>query len=73
MVKRINITLPEETAKKIESIPNKSKFIAEAIEDKIKAIEKAQLDELLEEGYKATKEEDNKLNKEWERITLDGW
>ncbi len=73
MVKRINITLPEETAKKIENIPNKSKFIAEAIEDKIKAIEKAQLDELLEEGYKATKEEDNKLNKEWERITLDGW
>jgi len=72
-VKRLNITLPEELYREIESIPNKSRLIAEALKEKLEREKKKRLDELLIEGYQATKEEDSKLNEEWEKITLEGW
>jgi len=36
-------------------------------------MENEELDRILAEGYKATKEEDKAVNKEWEKITLEGW
>lgn len=72
-MKRLNITLPEELGQDLETIPNKSRFITEALKEKLEREKKKKLDELLIEGYKATKEEDKKLNKEWEKITLEGW
>lgn len=72
-MKRLNITLPEELGQDLETIPNKSRFITEALKEKLEREKKKKLDELLIEGYKATKEEDKKLNKEWEKITLGGW
>ena len=72
-MKRLNITLPEELTREIENISNKSRFIAEALEEKLTRIKKEKLNKLLAEGYKATKEEDKKINKEWENITLEGW
>ncbi len=66
---RLNITLPEELYKELKPIPNKSRFIAETLRDRLERQKKEKLDKLLIEGYKATKEEDKKLNEEWENIT----
>ena len=73
MLRRLNITIPESIAKKMDKIPNKSRFIAEAVEERLRKMEKEKLDKLLTEGYKATKEEDTLVNKEWEKATLEGW
>lgn len=73
MLRRLNITIPESVAKKMDKIPNKSRFIAEAVEERLRRMEKEKLGKLLGEGYKATKEEDRAVNKEWEKATLEGW
>ena len=36
-------------------------------------IKKKELDNLLMEGYKATRNEDKKINDDWERVTFEGW
>ncbi len=72
-LKRLNITLPEEIAQAIKDIPNKSSFISEAVKEKLERINKEKLDKLLIEGYKATRKEDKEINREWEKITMEGW
>jgi len=72
-MKRLNITLPEDISCEIEDIPNKSRFIAEALREKLERIKKEKLERLLIEGYKAASQEDKEINEEWERITLEGW
>jgi len=71
--KRLNITLPEEIVEAIAPFNNKSKFIAEALLEKIEREKKEKIDVLLVEGYKAQKISDKKLNDEWEEITLESW
>jgi len=73
MIKRLNITIPESLAKKIDKLPNKSQFITEAVKEKLEKIEVEKLKKELEEGYSSTRIEDQKVNKEWEKITLEGW
>jgi len=73
MAKRLNITIPEEIAKKLNKISNKSKFIAEAVKEKLEKLEMQELEKILAEGYEAIKEEDKKVNDDWEKITLEGW
>ncbi len=72
MLRRLNITIPEEIAKELDKVPNKSKFIAQALSEKIKRIKREKLIKELKEGYRATREEDNVLNKDWEQITIEG-
>jgi len=72
-MKRLNITLPEQIIEEIKNIPNKSRFITQALKEKLERIKREKLDELLIEGYKATKEEDKRIDKEWEKITLERW
>ncbi|MGR3179146.1 MAG: hypothetical protein ACUZ8E_13930 [Candidatus Anammoxibacter sp.] len=72
-MKRLNITLPDELCLKLKALPNKSRFIAETLNDKFDKEEQQMLDDLLIEGYKSSNKDDNKLNKEWENITLEGW
>ena len=72
-MKRLNITLPDEVIREIKDLPNKSRFIAEALKEKLERIEREKLDRLLVEGYKATKEEEKRIDKEWEKITLEDW
>jgi metal-responsive CopG/Arc/MetJ family transcriptional regulator len=72
-MKRLNITLPERVAEAIEVYQNKSKFIAEAIREKIEKDKKEKLDTLLIEGYKSECSSDKKINKEWETATIEGW
>ena len=49
-MKRLNITLPERVAEAIEVYQNKSRFITEAISEKLEMDNKEQFDALLIEG-----------------------
>ena len=71
--KRLNITVPEKVAEALAPYNNKSKFIAEALMEKIERDTKKRLDSLLVEGYKNQDESDDQLNDEWEDITLESW
>lgn len=73
MIKRLNITLPEDLAKLLEKYPNKSKLITEALREKFEKVEKEKLVRELQEGYIATRSEDNKVNEEWRETTLEKW
>jgi len=72
-MKRLNITLPDDIVNELDSIPNKSRYIATALKEKMEKEKKQKLDALLCEGYQATKEEDKTLNEDWENVTLEGW
>ncbi|MFO7979926.1 MAG: hypothetical protein R6V00_03710 [Candidatus Aminicenantes bacterium] len=72
-MKRLNITLPKGLYEELKPVPNKSRFISEAVKERLEREKKEKLDKLLIEGYKATKDEDKELNEEWESITLEKW
>jgi len=73
---RLNITLPRELAEELDELsgPKKrSRFIAEALRQRIKQIEREELDRDLEEGYRDTEQEGLGLAKEFETADLEGW
>jgi len=70
---RLNITLPNEIARKIANKHNKSHFIAIALEEKLERERKQKIENLLLEGYKATSKEDAKLQANWEKAGLEEW
>lgn len=73
---RMNITLPEELAKKLDELAGhkkKSQFIAEALRQKMEQLQNAQLQLLLEEGYKFNRQESISMAREFEAIDLEGW
>lgn len=72
-MKRLNITLPENLAQELEAISNKSRFIAEAVKEKLERIRREKLDKLLVEGYKEACKEDREVDREWEEVTLESW
>lgn len=72
-LKRLNITLPEKVAEALEAYENKSRFISEAVIEKIIKDKKVETDSLLIEGYKNENSKDKKVNEEWERATLESW
>ena len=70
---RLNITLPNEIAKKLTGEHNKSRFIAIAVEEKFERERKKKIENLLLEGYKATSGEDMKLHTNWEKADIEKW
>ena len=73
---RLNITIPEEVARQLDSIVGtrgKSRFIAETLRNRIQEIAEQKLQQLLEEGYKARKKESQSIAKEFEPVDLEGW
>jgi metal-responsive CopG/Arc/MetJ family transcriptional regulator len=72
-MKRLNITLPDSLNRSLETMNNKSHYIAEAVKEKLEREKIQKLEEQLIEGYKATREEDKKLNMDWENITIENW
>lgn len=70
---RLNITLPDEIAKKLAVKPNKSRFIAEVLKERFERENQEKLEHLLIEGYKSTSYEDKKLNADWEKTSLEKW
>jgi len=72
-VTRLNITLPNHIAIKIAAKRNKSRFIVEALEEKLEREKKKQIEHLLIEGYRVTGKEDTRLYDDWESAGLEGW
>jgi metal-responsive CopG/Arc/MetJ family transcriptional regulator len=75
-VVRMNITLPQDLAdqlKKIAGSKKKSHFIAKTLQEKIAKIKADEIQRLLEEGYKARREESRTIAKEFEAVDLGGW
>ncbi len=72
-MKRLNITIPEKVDQELSKYPNKSRFIAKAVKEKIKRDNKKQLDLELTAAYKNSNEEDKKIDQEWSDATIEGW
>lgn len=73
---RLNITLPRQLVQQLDKLvgaSKKSSFIADALTRKIETIQKKELQNLLEEGYKSNKQEGLAIAKEFELIDLEGW
>ena len=73
---RLNITLPNNLAAKMNSLikpRQRSRFIADAVQQRISEMEEFALQKQLEEGYKARREESLKITKEFENLDLREW
>ena len=73
---RFKVTLPKELVEAMNRVtePRKrSRFIAEAVRQKIEQKEKEEIEKLLEEGYQATAKESLALTKEFESADLEDW
>ena len=73
---RLNITIQEELARQLEKLVGpreKSNFIAEALKQRIEEIQEEELNETLEEGYKARKQESLSIANEFEAVDVEGW
>jgi hypothetical protein len=69
---RLNITLPEDVAKILSGVKNKSSYIADAIKQKRMIEEKEKMKKTLEAAYKQAAQEDYDTYKEWEDTIKDG-
>ena len=69
---RMNIVLSEPLAEHLKTVPNKSRYIAEALEEKIARARAKLLREELAKAYAELAVEDAELNKEWEVTISDG-
>lgn len=75
-VVRMNISIPEELARKMNELTGprkKSNFIAEALKHWIEETQREKIQQDLEEGYKARKKESTEMAKEFENADLEGW
>ena len=70
---RLNITLPDDLVKQLRQEKNKSRFIADALREKINRQNREKTEYLMKEGYSATSREDKKLTAEWEKASLEEW
>lgn len=73
---KLNFTIPEDTAAMLKAHVNerrRSAFVAAAIHERLRQLEQQELRETLREGYLARRDEDAKINSEWESSTLEGW
>ncbi|WP_319525776.1 hypothetical protein [uncultured Desulfosarcina sp.] len=73
---RLNVTLPKELVNMVDRMTGakkRSMFIAEAIELKVKQIQKDFLEKQLAEGYRACKKESIDISSEFEAADLEGW
>ncbi|MBI4371386.1 MAG: hypothetical protein HY552_03715 [Elusimicrobia bacterium] len=74
LYKRMNITLPQPIAKKLEKVSNKSAFIARAVAERMAALEKAEFKRRLIKDYKeaANDPDDIAEMKIWDEAVGDG-
>ena len=70
---RLNITLPVDLMEQIRKEKNKSRFIAEAVREKIEREQKREMERLMKEGYSETARQDKKLVKDWEKADSEEW
>ncbi len=74
--KRINISLPEPLLRWLDEVAPKSRrsqFIAQAVEERITALQRQELRERLKAGYLANAEVDRQLAEEWFTIEQEAY
>jgi len=69
---RLNITLPEDVARILSGVKNKSAYIAEAIRERRQIEEKEKMRKKIEAAYREAAKEDYETYKEWEDTLKDG-
>ncbi len=73
---RLNIVLPRNLAQALQKKAGHrkvSRFIAEAVEHRIAQLEEQEFQNLLAEGYKASRQDSLALTREFEPADLEGW
>jgi metal-responsive CopG/Arc/MetJ family transcriptional regulator len=73
---RINITLPTAIVEELKNLTGprlRSRFVAEALKDKIEQIKEEKIKHLLTEGYRATRHEALEITNSFEAIDIGGW
>ena len=73
---RINVSLPKELIESMNQIAgsrSRSRLISESLRDYIQKIKKAELENQLEEGYRASTNESIALAEEFTSVDLEGW
>jgi metal-responsive CopG/Arc/MetJ family transcriptional regulator len=73
---RLNIVLPDALIREIDQVAGRrkrSQFIADAVKRRIIDLEKDRLRREMAEGYRAARQEDEELTKEFEAADLEGW
>ncbi|MFQ5874207.1 MAG: hypothetical protein ACE5JL_10455 [Dehalococcoidia bacterium] len=72
---KLNFTIPKDVDDKLRELVGKrqrSAFVAEAVREKLKEIEREKLERALTEAYIERREEDMELYREWEAVMLEG-
>jgi hypothetical protein len=72
---RLNLKVPLEIVEEVEKLSGprqRSKFIIEAIRERIAAIKREQLASLMKEGYMARSDEAIELAREFEPLDMEG-
>jgi len=69
---RMNITVPDEIAKELKRVKNKSQFIAQTLRDKFISEKKKEMNKTLVEAYKKSAQEDRNLARDWDSMVGDG-
>ncbi len=72
-MKRLNITIPDEVAEELKDKPNKSRYIAQAVKEKLSREKQKRLEEAMAEGYRAAAKEDSEVQSDWQEAELDKW
>lgn len=73
---RLNITLPRETVGLLDRLTtkgNRSRFIDEAIRERIAAVGRTRLRKQLEQGYAARAARDLRMVEEWFAVDEEAW
>ena len=70
---RFNITVPDKIAQQLKKVDNKSRFISEAVEEKIKAQEKEKRMLIMAQEYTEMASEQKELMKDWSATETEGW
>jgi len=74
---KMNFTVPADVAATLRAVVkprNRSGFVTDAIVRRLQEVEQEHLRQILIEGYLSRREEDRKINAEWESISHEeGW
>ena len=68
----MNIMMPEDLAKHLKTVPNKSRYIAEALEQRLLRERSQKLRSLLVEAYTESSAEDKTVDSAWSGSIDDG-
>jgi hypothetical protein len=69
---RMNIMMPDDLAVYLKSVSNKSRYIAEALEEKIRRERSRKLREQLASAYADSSAEDSACARDWSGTLNDG-